>query len=306
MEYQDSDLNNYDSNDQYSANNATKGLKIAIAMLLVVLIAVSVLYWRSVQNAKEDQELAQNELDTLQSKLGGLQSDMELIKFDNDTLNQHLVAERHKADSLMERLRKERNYSYSTVKKYERELGTLRSAMQGFVRQIDSLNRLNKKLVGENLAFKKELSTYRLRTEAAEETASELNTKIQRGAVIRARDITLTALNQRDKPVTKAKQAKKLVTSFILAANELGKPGERTVYAAIVSPDGIVLQESQHSTINFEGQNTPFTNSREVDYQREDLPVSIYYNGADIAPGSYTVMIYMDGHMIGTNAIILR
>lgn len=305
MEYQDPEFNNYDSNEQYNANAAAKGLKIAIAILLVVLCAVCFLYWKSVQTAKEDNELAQIELDTLASKLGVLQNDMELIKFDNDTLNQHLTSERHKADSLMQRLKKERNYNYSTVKKYERELGTLRSAMQGFVRQIDSLNRLNKKLVGENLAYRKELSTYRLRTEAAEETATELNSKIQKGAVIRARDITLTALNQRDKPVTKAKQARKLVASFILAANELGKPGERRVYASIVSPDGIVLQESQ-STMSFEGQNIPYSNSREVDYQNEDLPVSITYNGEDIASGSYTVMIYMDGHMIGTNAIILR
>lgn len=306
MEYQDPELNNYDQNDQYRADSATKGLKIAIAVLLVVLCAVGFLYWRSVQEAIESNKLAQIELDTLQSKLGVIQGDLDLLKFDNDTLNQHLTTERYKADSLMQKLKKERSYNYATVKKYERELGTLRATMQGFVRQIDSLDRLNKKLVGENLQYRKELSTYRLRTEAAEETATELNTKIQRGAIIRARDITLTALNQRDKAVTKAKQARKLVASFILAGNELGKPGERRVYASIVSPDGIVLQESQSSTMNFEGQNVPYSNSREVDYQNEDLPVSITYNGSDIAPGSYSVLVYMDGHMIGTNAVILR
>lgn len=306
MEYQDPETGNYNQNEQYAANSAARGLKIAIAILLVVLLAVCVLYWRSVQNALEDKALVQIELDTLQSKFGVLQGDMELIKFDNDTLNQHLVVERHKADSLIQKLKKERNYNYATVKKYERELGTLRSAMQGFVRQIDSLNRLNKKLVGENLAYRKELSTYRLRTEAAEETASELNTKIQKGAIIRARDISLSALNKRDKAVTRAQQAQKLVASFILAGNELARAGERRVYASIVTPDGIVLQEGQGTTINFEGQNIPYSNSREIDYQNEDLPVSIIYNGKDIAPGTYTVMIYMDGHMIGTNAVILR
>lgn len=312
MEYQqqetpDYNYNDYDQNDGYNpANNAVKGLRIAIILLLIVLGAVLFLYWRSVQVSKEEEKALQTERDTLQSQVLTIQKDMELIKFDNDTLNQHLALERHRADSLFQRMKKDSRVSYAKIKAYERELGTLRSTMQTFVRQIDSLNRLNQKLVGENLAYRKELSTYRLRTEVAEEKASELNSKVSRGSVIRARDITLRAVNAKGKDVTRAAQAKRLVTTFILSSNELAQPAERNVYSKIVSPDGIVLAETQGSVFNFEGQNIPFTATRSVDYQGEDLSVSLFYSGSGIISGQYTVMVYMDGHLIGQNSVILR
>lgn len=308
MDYKENDYQQFDNQDYDSpaADNAVKGLKIAIAVLIVLLIALGFLYWRSVENDKESQGLLKEEIDTLQANLGVIQNDMGLLEFNNDSLNLNLSLEKFRVDSLMQKLKRERNYNYATLRKYKKELGTLRSAMQGFVRQIDSLNTTNKRLVGENIAYRKELSGYRLRTEAAEETALELNTKIQRGAVIRARDITLSALNRRDKSVTKARQAEKLKMTFILAANELAMPGERNVYGSIVSPQGIVIAETQETTFQFEGQTLPYTAARQIDYQNEDLSVALYYDGGDITAGQYTVMIYMDGHLVGTNAIILR
>lgn len=305
MEYQANDYNDYPA-DQPQGGNAQKGLVIAIVILLVVLAAVSILYWRSVEKAKGDEAAMQVEMDTMTSRLGVMMVDMGTLKFDNDTLNGNLVTERHRADSLMGRLKRERNISYSKLKKYEKELGTLRSTLQGFVRQIDSLNTLNRKLSGENLAYRKEISSFRTRTEAAEETATELNAKINRGAVIRARDITLRAVSAKDKDVARAKQAKRLIVNLILASNELATPGERNVYVRIVGPEGYDLLESQNTTFNFEGRTTAYSAARTVDYQNEDLSVSVYYNGGGIVAGSYTVMVYMDNNLVGTNRIILK
>ncbi|MEG1607911.1 MAG: hypothetical protein RR931_01655 [Mucinivorans sp.] len=308
MEYQSNqeypEYNDYPQEPQNA--NAQKGLIIAIAILLIVLGAVSFLYWRSVERAKVDEEALKIEMDTLTSRLGVVMGDMSILKFDNDTLNQNLETERHKADSLMTKLKKERNISYAKFKAYERELGTLRTAMQGFVRQIDSLNTLNKKLVGENLGMRRELSSYRTRTEAAEEKASELNSKVKRGEIIRARDISLRAVSAKDKDVNRAKQAKRLITTFILAANDLATPGERTVYVRIIGPQGYDMLENQGTTFSFEGRTTAYTVSRAVDYQNEDLSVSVYYNGGGIEAGSYTVMVYMDDYLVGQNMIILK
>ncbi|MFI3295715.1 MAG: hypothetical protein R3Y19_06815 [Rikenellaceae bacterium] len=299
----------YDQNDGYQqtpSNSTEKGLKIAIYILLVVLLAVGFLYWRSVRQAQADEELLKVELDTLQNRLGTLRDDMSLIEFENDTLNQHLGEERHRADSLFERLKSERSISYSKLKAYERELGTLRATMQTFVRQIDSLNTINKQLAGENLSYRRELSNYRVRTEAAEEMATELSSKITRGAVIRARDIQLTPYNKRNKDVTRVSQAKGLRVSLVLSANELATPGEREIYVAITNPEGMILAESQNTTFNFEGETKPYTVGRTVDYVNDDLGVSLYYNGSGLTAGQYTVLVYMDDSMIGTNSIIFR
>lgn len=300
------DQDHYDYEQPQNSNSATGGLKIAIVILLVVLAGVSILYWMSVRRDAQDLAMMQVDKDTIEAQYSRLLVDMDGMKFDNDTLNANLQDQRHKVDSLMGKLKNDRRVSYAKIKQYERELGTLRSTLRGFVRTIDSLNTLNRKLVGENVSFRREISNLRTTTEAAQETASELNNKIKRGAVVRARDINLRAVNRRDKDVSKAKQAERLITTFVLAANELATPAERTVYVRIISPDGYDLAETQNSMFEFEGSRIPFTASRKVDYQCEDIAVSVYYNGTGLTAGQYSVMVYMDGYLIGTNTIILK
>lgn len=312
MDYQEKD-NSYNNNDYdygqqepSSSNRQVKGLTVAIVILFMALCAVCFMYWQSVEKLRGSEADLIVERDTITNRLNSLMGQYGTIKFDNDTLNRNLATERHKADSLMQRLKKERSLSYAKLKQYERELGTLRSTMQGFVRTIDSLNRLNQKLVGENLKYRKEISSLRTETASAKETAAELNIKIAKSSVVRARDISLRAVNKRDKEVAKAKQANHLVATFVLTANELSNPGERQVFIRIIGPDGIDLQDGDSGTFNFEGQMTPYSAARAVDYTGEDLPFSVYYNGSGLFSGKYTVMVYMDGHNIGQNDIILK
>ena len=43
-----------------------------------------------------------------------------------------------------------------------------------------------------------------------------------------------------------------------------------------------------------------------VDYQGDDLPVSIYYDITGLYAGQYTVMVYVDGQMVGQSDVILK
>lgn len=68
--------------------------------------------------------------------------------------------------------------------------------MKSYIRQIDSLNTLNKKLINENVTYRKEISSAKLRAEMAEEKAAELDNKVRVGAVIRA----ATSVSRRSTP----------------------------------------------------------------------------------------------------------
>ncbi len=312
MEYQPQDNYNgnyYPEGEQYEYEETTdstvKGLKIVVAALIIVLIVVGFLFWNRVRMDNRDAEMMKVEMDTLRSQLGTVQEDLNEMSFTNDSLNKDLLVQRGKADSLMEALTKEKRYRYSVVKKYEKELGTLRAAMKGFVRQIDSLNRVNQKLTGENISYRKQLANYKTRVESAEETASELQTKVNRGSVVKARAITMKQLNKRNKPANNAKSTRTLEVSFVLAANELANPGQRSVYVSIVDPNGAIISSS-NKTIQIDSKTVPYTDSRDVDYTGSDLPVSVYCHGESFDAGKYTIMVYMDGFMIGSTDIIIK
>lgn len=289
--------------DVQSPEKSIQGYKIVIIILAVILAGLSFLYYNQVNTLKEDFAV---ERDTLTTRLSSIMGEYDNLKTENDTIAYNLGVERGKADSLFQLITKERSFSRAKIRAYEKEVGTLRTVMRGFVHQIDSLNTLNKQLINENVTYRKEVTSQRLRADVAEEKAQELSTKIRKGAVVRARNIQLLALSSSDREVTRASRAARLRVDFVLAANELSAPGERSVYARIIGPDGYVLANASNAMFEFEGDMKSYSAVREVDYQNQDLAVSLFYNGGGITGGKYQVAIYMDGYMIGSSEILLR
>ena len=304
--YDPSEFEDDDYQPQSDPGKSIRGYRIVIVILSVILVALSILYFSIHRQQMIDNELLQSDRDSIQNDLGRLMDDYDNLRVTNDTITANLNLERSRADSLMTRLKKERSWSLAKIKQYEKEVGTLRTIMRGYLHQIDSLNSLNKQLIKENVGFRKEISSAKLRAEVAEEKAAELNNKVRVGSVIRARDIRLTALNDRSKEVSRIKNAERLRTDFILTANELASPGDRTIYVRITSPDGYVLTTEAMPTFEYEGERLTYSASRSVDYQNQDLPVGIFYNSTGFAAGTYKVQLYSDGFLIGSAEVAMR
>ena len=291
---------------QPDAGKSIRGYRIVIIILSVILVALSVLYFSIHRQQMVDNQLLQADRDSIQNDLGRLMTDYDNLQVTNDSISANLNVERDRADSLMTRLKKERSWNLAKIKQYEKEVGTLRTVMKSYIRQIDSLNTINKKLVSENSSIRKKILDYRLRAESAEEKSQELSTKVRQGSVIRARDIRLVALSKSDREVSRANRAERLRVDLVLVGNELSTPGERNVYTQIIGPDGYPLVNGSNALFDFEGSSITYSAMRSVDYQNNDLNVSLFYNGPGITSGKYQVKIYTDGHMIGSSEISLR
>ena len=291
---------------QPDANKSIRGYRIVIIILSVILVALSILYYSVHRQQMLDNELLQADRDSIQNDLGQLMTDYDNLQVTNDTISANLAVERNRADSLMARLKKERSWSLSKIKKYEKEVGTLRTLMKGYIHQIDSLNTLNKKLISENVGYRKEISSANLRADMAEEKAAELDNKVRVGSVIKARNIRLEGLNRRSNPVSRVKNAERLRVDFVLTANELAQPGNKPVYVRISSPDGYVLTTEEMPTFEFEGERLSYSAMREVDYQNQDLEVGIFFNSTGFVAGTYGVQLYCDGRLIGESKIAMR
>ena len=268
----------------------------------MILVALSALYFRIHRQQQAEYVLLEEDRNKIQNDLDSLIVSFDDLKIQNDSIAANL----DEANKLMEQLKNERRLNYAKIRAYEKEVGTLRTVMQGYIRQIDSLNTLNKKLANENVNYKKQISTAQLRAEMAEERAEELNNKVRVGAVIRARDIRLVPLNAKDKAVTRVKGASRLRTDLVLAANELAEPGQKTVYVCITSPDGYVLSTPEAASFTFEGEPKIYSAAREVEYTNSDLEVSVFYNGSGFTAGTYHIELYTDGRLIGSTDVALR
>ena len=305
-EYNDYDEQYEDDYDQYEEqqvdNKAVRGYRIVIIILAVILVALSVVYFNMHREQAAEYALLEEDRTKIQGDLDSLIVSFDDLKIQNDSI----AASLEEANQIMEQLKNERRLNYAKIRAYEKEVGTLRTVMQGYIRQIDSLNNINQQLTRENISYKKEISTAQLRAEMAEERAEELNNKVRVGAVIRARSITMQALNNRGKEVTRVKNAQRLYLDFALAANELAEPGNKAIYACVTSPEGYLIANNSASTFTFEGEQKVYSAMREVDYECADLPVGIYVDGSGFTPGTYRIELYVEGRLAGTAEVAMR
>ena len=292
----------YEKEENEAVKKSLKGYRVVIILLAIILAGLSVLYFNLNRQQQKDYELLQADRDTIQNNLTSLINEYDNLKYQNDTIAAQLA----KANEMVEQLKRERRFNYNKMREYQKEVGTLRAVMKSYLRQIDSLNTINKKVIGENVTLRKEISTANLRADVAEERASELQNKVAQGSVLRARDITLVALNSSDKIISRVQKAATLRVDFTVGANELAKAGNRQIYLCITSPDGYLLSTDAMPTFNYQGTKKGYSAAREVDYQNEDVDVSIYYKGSGFIPGTYKIDIYMDGNKIGTSEIAVK
>ena len=292
----------YEREENEAVKKSLRGYRVVIILLAIILAGLSVLYFNLNRQQQMDYELLKADRDTIQNNLTSLINEYDNLKYQNDTIAAQLA----KANEMVEQLKRERRFNYNKMREYQKEVGTLRAVMKSYLRQIDSLNTINKKVIGENVSLRKEISTANLRADVAEEKASELQNKVAQGSVLRARDITLVPLTANDKPTTRVKNAATLRVDFTVGANELAKAGYRQIYLCITSPDGYLLSTDAMPTFNYQGTKKGYSASREVDYQNEDVDVSIFYKGSGFIPGTYKIELYMDGNRIGTTEVAVR
>ena len=301
-EYNPEEGYDYEREENEAVKKSLRGYRVVIILLAIILAGLSALYFNLNRQQQQDYELLKADRDTIQNNLTSLISEYDDLKYQNDTI----AAQLEKAKAMVEQLKYERRLNYNKIKAYQKEVGTLRAVMKNYLRQIDSLNSLNKKLIDENVTYRKEISTANLRADVAEERASELQNKVKQGSVLRARDINMVALNSNNKEITRVKNAAALRVDFTVAANELAIPGNRPIYLCITSPDGYLLSTDAMPTFVYQGVKKGYSASREVDYQNEDVDVSIYYKGSGFIPGTYKVELYMNDNLIGSAEIAVR
>jgi hypothetical protein len=62
-------------------------------------------------------------------------------------------------------------------------------------------------------------------------------------------------------------------------------------------------------TVSVGGADTPYSVTREVDYQQNDTDVCVYYTaneGYEYQKGNYKVLIYESGNQIGSSTFVLK
>ena len=282
---------------------------LIVIVLSVLLIALAALFFWQRNNYKTDAALIRTEKDSIASELSKLVTGYNSIRSENDTLNKNISFAQTKVKELLSEIEKVKNVSYQQITKYRQEVTTLRDIMRNYVVQIDSLNQKNQRLMDENLNVKQEVTEVRSVNQQLESEKKKLEQTVTLAAQLEASDLKASGISAKGKEQVKSARIEKVKVDFILSKNQTAKRGAKNVYVRIQRPDQILLMKSEKDIFKFEDMKIPFSVMREVEYEGNDVPVSIYWdntNESPLIPGKYTVDVFADERNIGTVAFEVK
>ena len=283
------------------------GLRTTTIILGVAAAALAIaLAWIWSQKSGLVHEL-EGEKAELTEQLLHLQSDFENLNSDYENINSQLDTSREQVALLIDKLSKTEATNRAKIRQYEKELGTLRSIMRGYIVQIDSLNTLNKKLTADAAAARQEAAESRRANENLTRQVENLSGQVAAGAVIKARGLHVSAYNGSDKVTDRSSRVTYLVATLSLVENEIAERGPVRVYVRVTDPHGNVLQNGSSSTVTVGGTPIATTASREVDYEGQEVEMSIYVKDVgEFVKGIYTVEAYTTSGPMGRAEVMLR
>ncbi len=252
------------------------------------------------------------ERDNIQSDLLALQKDYASLQVTDAAMQKEIDEKKARIEELIVEAKKHKGDAY-IIAKLKKEAETLRTIMQGYVRTIDSLNTLNQTLVAEKKTVLKQLGVEKEKQSVLIKEKDELKTTIAKGSILSCFNISAKAVlfkrgGKKESETSKARKAEKIKVSFSLGENKIAKPGEKTVYIRIMTPDGKEMAKNYDDSYKFSfNQSTGYyAGKAELNYANVEISGVTYCEGqGEMVPGNYLVEITCDGVVIGSTNLKL-
>lgn len=299
-------MSNLETQPDKSKNKRNNIIVIALSVILVVVV---VLFFMQRKEHSVILKTMQVEKDSIQSELTQMVDGYELLKTENDTINEQMLVAQTRVRDLLIEVEQTKKVSFEKIASYQKQVTSLRGVLRDFVAQVDSLNRRNQQLMEENTQVKEQYKKSEIEKEQLAEDKEKLEKNLQRAAQLATRELIAEGINSRGKDTRFARKAEMIRISFVLGKNVTSKRGPKNVYARIMRPDQQLLTKSDKDLFQFEDLRIPYSAVREVTYEGQDLPVAIYWDNKGepaFAVGTYTVDLFADGNNIGTTTVELK
>ena len=282
---------------------------VAIVLLIGVAVYLSLRLNKSQTEISEMTELFELEKEEMENEYSGyaVQYDEMKVHLSNDSLIRQLDKEKQRTQQLLEQLRQTEVTNAAKIRELKKELATVREVMRSYVRQIDSLDQVNKQLAQENTRVKQQYQEQSKVVDILTVEKQKAEEKVALASQLDAAAITISTRNKRGKEEKKVKNVTQFVVNFTIVKNITVQTGEKIVYLRLTKPDGTPLQKSPSDTFSYENVELEYSAKKYIEYTGEQQEVTMYWDVEEyLSAGTYTAYLFVDGVMIGEQSITLN
>ena len=251
------------------------------------------------QLAELDKREMENQYAEFASQYGELKQSVK-----DDSLVAKLNAEQERAEALLKELKNVKSTSSAEILRLKKELAPVRAVLRDYVRQVDSLQRINQALIGERDQARADAERTRAENTNIHAENASLNEKVAIAAQLNATGVAVQPLKKNGKPAKKSKDITRFAVTFTITRNVTATAGNRTVYVRLLKPSQQVVAQS--GTFRYENKNIGYSAARTIEYNGQEQHVTVYVPVSEyLGGGSYAAYIFADGQMIGSGSVSL-
>lgn len=281
----------------------------AVAVLVIAIIGITYLLFTEKKANRELVQEFQLDKEDLENEYSQFVQKYDELKFTvtNDSLALLLEQEQLKTQRLLEELRTVKSSNATEIRRLKKELATLRKILVGYVNQIDSLDRINKRQQQVIADVTQKYNTASQQISTLSKEKENLDKKVTLAAQLDVTNIRIEPRNKRGKVAKKVKDIVKLAISFTVVKNITAENGERTIYIRITKPDNDALTKSASNTFSYENRTLTYSIKKYIEYNGEEQNVNVFWDVEEfLYAGNYRVDIFEGGNLIGSQSFTLN
>ena len=280
----------------------------AVAVLVIAIIGITYLLFTEKKANRELVQEFQLDKGDLENEYSQFVQKYDELKFTvtNDSLALLLEREQLKTQRLLEELRTVKSSNATEIRRLKKELATLRKILVGYVNQIDSLDRINKRQQQVIADVTQKYNTASQQISTLSKEKENLDKKVTLAAQLDVTNIRIEPRNKRGKVAKKVKDIVKLAISFTVVKNITAENGERTIYIRITKPDNDALTKSASNTFSYENRTLTYSIKKYIEYNGEEQNVNVFWDVEEfLYAGNYRLDIFEGGNLIGSQKFTL-
>ena len=280
----------------------------AVAVLVIAIIGITYLLFTEKKANRELVQEFQLDKEDLENEYSQFVQKYDELKFTvtNDSLALLLEQEQLKTQRLLEELRTVKSSNATEIRRLKKELATLRKILVGYVNQIDSLDRINKRQQQVIADVTQKYNTASQQISTLSKENENLDKKVTLAAQLDVTNIRIEPRNKRGKVAKKVKDIVKLAISFTVVKNITAENGERTIYIRITKPDNDALTKSASNTFSYENRTLTYSIKKYIEYNGEEQNVNVFWDVEEfLYAGNYRLDIFEGGNLIGSQKFTL-
>ena len=280
----------------------------AVAVLVIAIIGITYLLFTEKKANRELVQEFQLDKEDLENEYSQFVQKYDELKFTvtNDSLALLLEQEQLKTQRLLEELRTVKSSNATEIRRLKKELATLRKILVGYVNQIDSLDRNNKRQQQVIADVTQKYNTASQQISTLSKEKENLDKKVTLAAQLDVTNIRIEPRNKRGTVAKKVKDIVKLAISFTIVKNITAENGERTIYIRITKPDNDALTKSASNTFSYENRTLTYSIKKYIEYNGEEQNVNVFWDVEEfLYAGNYRLDIFEGGNLIGSQKFTL-